>query len=813
MNNNFTQRAQKALTEAEKIASELGHTYIGTEHILYGLISEGEGVASKLLEGKGASPERVKEIISDYAGVGTKTSLSASDMTPRSKKIIELSAYEASNTYSHYIGTEHLLLALISENDSVGLKILNSMNINVNELRSELIAFFTNSSATKQKSQKKKASASSLNSSEFPTLSLYGRDLTAMARLHKIDPIIARENEISRVIQILSRRTKNNPCLIGEPGVGKTAVVEGLSELITNNKVPETLKNKVIITLDIPSMIAGAKYRGEFEERMKSVLEEVSKNPSVILFIDEIHTIVGAGAAEGAVDAANILKPALARGEIQLIGATTVEEYRKHIEKDSALERRFQSVIIDEPSEESAIKILFGLRDRYESHHNLKISDEAIEAAVRLSKRYIPDRFLPDKAIDLVDEAASKMRISSDEPPKNLKNLEDNIKQIEVDKENAIRLQDFERASVLRDEERRAKEEYEALFSLYTTQKNMGGVVRESDIRDVITEWTKIPVGELEKEESEKLYALEATLKKYIIGQDEAISTVCRAIRRSKTGLKDPYRPSGVFLFLGPTGVGKTELAKVLALSLFGDRGAMVRLDMSEYMEKHTVSRLIGSPPGYVGYGEAGQLSEKIKRRPYSLLLLDEIEKAHPDVLNILLQVMEDGFLTDAQGRKIDFRNTIIIMTSNVGAKELASNGRLGFYDGKDTEAKNENTKRDAKNAMKTAFRPEFINRLDEVVVFNKLTRADVVEIAKIMLSELQKRTKELGIDIELSSAVCELIAEKGNESVYGARELRRTITAEIEDTLAYELISKRIVKGDKVTIEVENGRVVYRKA
>jgi len=808
LNNNFTQKAQNSLSEAQKLASEMGHTYIGSEHILYGLINEKESVASKLLESKGAKAEKVKEIISDYAGIGTKTELSAEDLTPRSKKIIELSAYEMANTASRYIGTEHILLALLSETDCVGLKILNSIGININELRSELLAFFTGSGNIRQKNHKN--ALNSNQSNDTPALSSYGRDLNTLAKMKKTDPIIGRDKEIERVIQILSRRTKNNPCLIGEPGVGKTAIVEGLAERIIKEEVPENLKSKRIITLDISSMIAGAKYRGEFEERMKNVMEDVSKNPDIILFIDELHTIVSAGAAEGALDAANILKPALARGEIQIIGATTIEEYRKHIEKDSALERRFQSVTISEPSEEQTVRILLGLREKYESHHHLKISDEAIEAAVYLSKRYIPDRFLPDKAIDLVDEAASKLRVSNNIPSQQVKNSENKIKQIENQKEKAIQMQDFELAAKLRDEEQREREEYKKQYLLNIDERSACSVVKKEDVADVVTAWTGIPVHELCREENENLSNLELSLKKYIVGQDVAVNAISRAVRRNKMGLKDPLRPTGVFLFLGPTGVGKTELAKALAITLFGEKNAMIRLDMSEYMEKHSVSRLIGSPPGYVGYGEAGQLSEKVHRRPYSLILLDEIEKAHPDVLNILLQVMDDGFLTDSQGRKIDFKNTIIIMTSNIGASELAKKSRLGFSDTENKALEEERSKIAVKAEMKKSFSPEFINRLDEIIVFNSLSKENIKEISRIMLNELSERIKRLNIEISFSENAIERICSLGYDDVYGARQLRRTVTLLLEDELANELLSGRIKEGDKIRADTEGDKIVF---
>ncbi len=807
MHNKFTLRAQNALNTAKDIAGELGHTYIGSEHILYGLINESESVAAKLLESKGATAARIKDIILNYSGVGAKTTLSANDMTPRTKKIIESSSHEASASFSHFIGTEHLLLAMLGEPECVGVKILSSISISSSDLRGELLSFLANS----KKGEKSKAETRtvSFDKGDFPTLAAHGRDLNLMARMRKTDPVIARGREIERVIQILSRRTKNNPCLIGEPGVGKTAIAEGLAEAIVEGNIPDTLKDKIIVTLDISSMIAGTKYRGEFEERMKAIIEEISRKGDVILFIDEIHTIVGAGAAEGAIDAANILKPALARGEIQVIGATTIGEYRKHIEKDSALERRFQAVRVDEPSEETAIKILLGLRDRYEAHHKLKISDEAIEAAVTLSRRYITDRYLPDKAIDLLDEAASKIRIRVYAPTSKLKKLDDKIRQIEHEKEEAIKLQDFEKAALLRDEEEEARKSYEREREKSKHEESNTQTVTADDVADIVTEWTGIPVKALQNEENGNLQRLDESLSSRVIGQEEAIKSLSLAIKRGRTGLKDPDRPIGAFLFLGPTGVGKTELAKALSLSLFGSRDALIRIDMSEYMEKHSISRLIGSPPGYVGYGEPGQLTEKVRRRPYSVLLIDELEKAHPDILNLLLQLLDDGILTDAQGITVSFRNTIIIMTSNVGASELYGKQRLGFSSVTDE-------KKDLHSSLtpilKSTFKPEFINRLDEVIIFNPLTNEDIFKITELMVNRLCGRIGKMGIEASFTDEAIRLIADKGYNKSYGARELRRTLSQMAEDPLAEEILGGSIKSGDSITAEASEGKIVYKR-
>ncbi len=821
--NRFTQKAQSTLNRSLALARELGHTYIGSEHLLLALSLEGDSAAEKLLDSYGADSEAIKSAIEEMIGTGSETYLSSGDMTPRTKKIIEGSAYE-SMRYGHgYIGTEHLLLALISESSCVAVKLLTQLGVNVSELRSGIIDFFSeiksNQSSTgreenTQNSNRMGKSGKKSNINGAPTLSDYGRDLTAVAKEGKIDPIIGRDKETERVIQILSRRTKNNPCLIGEPGVGKTAVVEGLAQKIIDGNVPETLKGKTIVALDIPAMIAGAKYRGEFEERLKGVMEEVAKNPNIILFIDEIHTIIGAGAAEGAVDAANIIKPALARGEMQLIGATTISEYRGHIEKDAALERRFQSVMVSEPSPDEAIEILKGLRDKYEAHHKLKITDEAIEAAVSLSKRYIPDRFLPDKAIDLIDEAASGIRISAFTSPPDLKELEDGLKAVSKDKEEAIGAQDFERAAELRDREKKLKAEYEAKKNDWERNNDCGThAVTGNDIADVVTQWTGIPVSRLMEEESEKLLHLEEILKGKVIGQDRAIDVISKAIRRGRIGLKNPNRPIGSFIFIGPTGVGKTELTKALADVMFGDPGAMIRLDMSEYMEKHSVSKLIGSPPGYVGFEEGGQLTEKIRRKPYSVVLFDEIEKAHPDVFNIMLQVLEDGILTDSQGRRVDFKNTVIIMTSNAGASQLGgAKGTLGFVSSDSDE--NEQKKQDETimNALKNTFRPEFLNRVDDIVIFNKLSHNDICAIASLMLSEVAKRTAEIGIAVEFDSSVKELVAKEGFDPVYGARPLRRAIVRMVEDTFSEEMLEGRIKSGDTLTATEKDGKVIFEK-
>ena len=811
MNNRFTGKAQNALNNSLRFARAMGHTYIGSEHLLLSLATESDGVAAKLLFKQGVTPDKVRKCIADRVGVGTESNVTPADMTPRTKKIIEGSAMEAARAGQNYIGTEHLLLALLAERDCIAVKILDDLGADAEGLQNEIKALLGSTAAAKSGRADGRAEGGTANA---PTLSSFGRDLTALARAGKLDPIIGREKETERVIQILSRRTKNNPCLIGEPGVGKTAVVEGLAQKITEGAVPETLKSKTVFTLDIAAMIAGAKYRGEFEERLKSVMEEVAKNPDIILFIDEIHTIVGAGAAEGAVDAANIIKPALSRGEMQVIGATTITEYRKNIEKDAALERRFQSVTVVEPTPDETVLILKGLRDKYEAHHKLKISDEAITAAVTLSVRYISDRFLPDKAIDLIDEAASRLRISTHTSPPDLKESEERLAALAREKEEAVSAQDFERAAALRDEERTLRETHEAAVAAWKDGvKDTSLVLGEAEIADVVTQWTGIPVSRLLEEEGERLLHLEELLHGRVIGQDAAVSAVARAIRRGRMGLKDPKRPIGSFIFLGPTGVGKTELCKALSELLFGDPAAMIRLDMSEYMEKHSVSKLIGSPPGYVGFEEGGQLTEKIRRKPYSVVLFDEIEKAHPDVFNILLQVLEDGVLTDAQGRRVDFKNTVLILTSNVGAAHLTGPARkaLGFTAASEDADKKQS---DAKvmDALKATFRPEFLNRIDDIIIFNKLGEDDIRAIAALMLTDVTKRVKALGIEITFDESVIALVASEGFDPVYGARPLRRAIVRLVEDALSGAMLEGAVGAGDSITARAADGKVTFEK-
>ena len=806
-----------------QIASELGHTYIGSEHLLLGLLSEDTGVAAHYLQERGATVEKVQEAVVRIAGEGTPSAISSSDITPRTKNIIENSLVESQRYGQNYIGTEHLLLALLEERDCVAVRILEGLGVSVNDLRQDIVAFLNNAGSGEAEfsgsrggfggapAGRQQAGKDSLDST--PTLKNFGRDLTAMARAGKIDPIIGRDSETERVIQILSRRTKNNPCLIGEPGVGKTAVVEGLAQRIVAGNVPENLREKSIVTLDIAGMIAGAKYRGEFEERFKNVMEEVQKNPNIILFIDEIHTIIGAGAAEGAVDAANIIKPALARGEMQVIGATTISEYRKHIEKDAALERRFQSVMVGEPTSDEALQILRGLRDKYEAHHKLKISDEALEAAVQLSVRYITDRFLPDKAIDLVDEAASRLRITAHTSPDDLKEMEKKIQSLAHDKEEAISSQDFEAAARLRDEEQALKADYDKKKAEWEKSNDTSSLtVKATDIADVVTQWTGIPVNRLLEEESEKLLHLDGLLKARVIGQDQAVEAVSKAIRRGRMGLKDPRRPVGSFIFMGPTGIGKTELAKALAEVMFGSPSAMIRLDMSEYMEKHSVSKLIGSPPGYVGYEEGGQLTEKIRRKPYSVVLFDEIEKAHPDVFNILLQVLEDGVLTDSQGRHVDFRNTILILTSNVGASEMSATKALGFTSTPEATADEEARRERMMSALKSTFRPEFLNRIDDIIVFNSLRQQDIEAIANLMLKDVEKRIADLGITISFDPSVATLLAKEGFDPTYGARPLRRAVVRMVEDTFSTEMLEGKIQAGDSILAKAEDGKIVFSK-
>ena len=805
MNIGFTKKAQNALNRALYTASEMGHTCVGSEHLLLGLLGEKESVAARVLEERGITFDRTKQLLEASVGSGMPSALSAADITPRTKRIIENSASIAVGLGHGYIGTEHLLLALVDEAECFGVKLLGEQNAGPGEIRHDIMASLGADPARDERTGQKKADE---ELKDAPTLTQYGRNLCRMAREGKLDPIIGRDSETARVIQILSRRTKNNPCLIGEPGVGKTAVVEGLAQKIVDGDVPDTLRSKTIVTLDISAMVAGAKYRGEFEERMKNVMDEVRKNPDIILFIDEIHTIIGAGGAEGAVDAANIIKPSLARGEMQVIGATTIAEYRKHIEKDAALERRFQSVMVGEPTPEEAEQILFGLRDKYEAHHKLKISDGAIKSAVALSVRYISDRYLPDKAIDLIDEAASKKRIDAFAPSGDVKELEAKLKAVTAEKEEAILGEDYEGAAKLRDEEKRLAEE---LGGKKSGTKPAGDlVITEDDIADIVTAWTSIPVKKLADEEGERLLHLEDILKERVIGQDEAVEAVARAIRRGRMGLKDPKRPTGSFIFLGPTGVGKTELSKVLAETMFGSEDAMIRVDMSEYMEKHSVSKMIGSPPGYVGYDEGGQLTEKIRRHPYSVVLFDEIEKAHPDVFNILLQILEDGILTDAQGRRVDFKNTIIIMTSNVGAAGITEPKKLGFTDLASAAEEQNKIRSTVMDSLKRTFKPEFLNRVDETIIFSKLTDENIREITGIMLGEITERVGGLGIAISFDDDVIASLAKEGFDPIYGARPLRRAIVRRVEDSLSEAMLRGDVKAGDKVTARLDGERIVY---
>lgn len=809
----FTKRAEKALEYAGDLAQGFGHNYIGTEHILYGLVKEGSGVASQVLNMQKITAENVVEEIEVLIGKGDKSQNRGEiGFTPRSKRVIENAFLEARKLGSEFIGTEHLLIGIMREGDSVAVRIMMDLNANPQKLYNEIVKVINEDENAGANDKQPKGKARG-NYNQTPTLNQYGTDLTKKATEGKLDPVIGRKDEIQRVIQILSRRTKNNPCLIGEPGVGKTAVAEGLAERIIAEDVPEMLKNKRVVSLDIASMVAGAKYRGDFEERIKKCLEEVKKAGDVILFIDEVHTIVGAGSAEGAVDAANILKPLLARGEVQVIGATTLNEYRKYIEKDSALERRFSPVTVGEPTNEETIEILKGIRDRYEAHHNVKITDEAIKAAVELSTRYINDRFLPDKAIDLVDEAASRVKMRTYTQPDTLKKLEEEISAMNKEKDDAIKVQDFEKAAGLRDKINVEKEKLQKEKEKWES-KNTKSIttLTEEDIAEVVASWTGVPVKKLTQTENEKLRNLEQTLHQRVIGQNEAVDAVAKAIRRGRVGLKDPNRPIGSFLFLGPTGVGKTELSKALAESLFGNEDAMIRIDMSEYMEGHSVSKLIGSPPGYVGFDEGGQLTEKIRRKPYSVILFDEIEKAHPDVMNMLLQILDDGRLTDAQGRTVNFKNTVIIMTSNIGARLITDKTTLGFSakDKKDESQKEyETIKKDVMGELKKQFRPEFINRIDEIIVFHKLNDEDIKQIIDIMLNQVTKRMAEKSYKFEIDNSVKELIAKKGVDTDYGARPLKRAIQNILEDKIAEEILDGNIKPNKKAVIKAEDDKIV----
>ncbi len=806
----FTDRAQKVLVYSQEEARKFRHGYVGTEHILLGLLIE-EGTAKSVLYNMNIKVEDVRELIDEYEGQGDMDFESNEiPLTPRTKRLLELSLLESRNLGHNYISPEHILLALIRESEGVAFTILNNLGADFEKLRKELIEKLTGEQINSNTGEGGKAV-----STDTPTLDQFGRDLTEMAKEGKLDPVIGREKETQRVLEILCRRTKNNPCFIGDPGVGKTAIAEGLAQKIVSGNIPELLKNKRVVTLDLSSMIAGSKYRGEFEERLKKVMDELKNSGNVILFIDEIHTIIGAGAAEGAIDASNILKPALARGEIQCIGATTIDEYRKHIEKDAALERRFQPIMVGEPSKEEALLILKGLRDKYEAHHRVKITDEAIEAAVTLSDRYITDRYLPDKAIDLIDEAASKVRIENLVTPPDLKNIEKELEKITREKEDAIKVQDFEKAARLRDNEKELKDKLEDSKKNWKARSEVSGLtVSEEQIASVVSKWTNIPVEKLTEKESERLLKLEEILHKRVVGQEEAVKSVAKAVRRARVGLKDPKRPIGSFIFLGPTGVGKTELSRALAEAMFGDENNMIRIDMSEYMEKHTVSRLIGSPPGYVGYDEGGQLTEKVRRNPYSVVLFDEIEKAHPDVFNILLQILEDGRLTDGKGKTVNFKNTIIIMTSNVGASTIKKQKSLGFTieNEKESESQYEKMKDNIMEELKRSFRPEFLNRIDDIIVFHQLEEKDLHEIVRLMLNSVIQRLKEQEINIEFDPEAEKLLAKEGFDLTYGARPLRRAITKIVEDELSEEILTGNVKKGDSILAAVVDDKLSFRK-
>lgn len=804
----FTGRANRVLEIAKEFSITHNYSFVGTEHILYGLVKEGEGLASKILTSQGLKPEYVEEEILRIDGV-MNTLESDPEFTPRAKRIIENSAKEAMRMGQNYVGTEHILLALMREIDSVAVRILIDTNIDPQRIFADLLRLLSEDSPVANYSD---SSFSSSVDTNTPTLNQYGKNLTALAKESKLDPVIGRKNEIQRIIEILSRRTKNNPVLIGEPGVGKTAVVEGLAQMIVDNKVPEILKNKKVVSLDMSAMIAGAKYRGDFEERLKNVLQEIKKAGNIILFIDEMHTIIGAGAAEGAMDAANILKPLLSRGEIQIIGATTLNEYRKHIEKDAALERRFQTVIVDEPTTEDTVKILSGLKDKYEAHHKVKITDEAIKAAVDLSERYINDRFLPDKAIDLIDEACSKIKLRTVTMPKNILDMENKIEKVSKEKEEAIISQSFEKAAKLRDEEKELKDKVnKARENWKKKEENKEASVNAEDIANVVSAWTKIPVTKLTKTESEKLKNLDLELKKRVIGQDDAVEALARAIKRARVGLQNENRPIGSFMFLGPTGVGKTELTKALAENLFGNENQLIRLDMSEFMEAHSVSKLIGSPPGYVGYDEGGQLTEQVRRKPYSIVLFDEIEKAHPDVFNMLLQILDDGRLTDSTGRTVSFKNTVIIMTSNAGARNIVEHHSIGFMNKEDSKKDYEKTRDEVMGELKKIFRPEFLNRLDDIIVFKKLSNESIEKITKIMLDEFIKRLEKKNIKVDVSDDVIKYISKVEFDDTYGARPLRRAIQSKIEDKFAEEMLDGNIKEDSNVKIDLNDDKIVIK--
>ena len=815
MQGKFTEKAREAIQYANEAAVALGTNYIGTEHILLGLLRATDSVSAKTMEMQDVTyetaMEKVREVLHKVDALGKANE--PQGYTPRTKRIFELSAAEAQRLSAGYIGTEHMLIALLRESDCLAVQILTAMGVNPQKAYEDIMHMLgENEPNAQQVIQSGKKSTKS--KSATPMLDQFGRDMTKLAEEQQFDPIIGRDKEIERIVQILSRRTKNNPCLVGDPGVGKTAIVEGLAQKITEGNIPETLKNKRVVSIDLSAMVAGSKYRGEFEDRIKKLLAEVKQVGNVILFVDELHTIIGAGAAEGAIDASNIMKPPLARGELQVIGATTLNEYRKHIEKDAALERRFQPVTVDEPSEEEAVQMLFGLRDKYEAHHNVKITDKAVEEAVRLSARYINDRFLPDKAIDIMDEAASKVRLKTYTRPSGIKALEEEVSRLEKEKEAAVKTQEFETAAKVKRQQEALREQLASEMKAWTEQHSgTEHVVDEEDIANIIASWTGVPVQKLKQEEGERLMQLESILHGRVIGQDQAVVSVAKAIRRGRVGLKNPKRPTGSFLFLGPTGVGKTELSRALAETLFGNEDALIRVDMSEYMEKHSVSKMIGSPPGYVGYDEGGQLSEKIRRKPYAVVLFDEIEKAHPDVFNILLQVLDDGHITDSQGRKVDFKNTVIIMTSNAGARNIVEPRRLGFSAGDDEAKSYDDMKKSVMDEVKRMFRPEFINRIDDIIVFHQLTQLNVRDIAKLMLDEMAMRVKQaMNIQIDITDAVTEAIAKDGYDPLYGARPLRRAIQTKIEDTLAECILEGKFAQDDSVIVDYCDEKYQFEK-
>ncbi len=812
MQGRFTKKAQDVLTRAQEAALKLGNKYVGTEHILLGLTLAQESVAAKALEGQNVTYHQVMEQIA-AAHRAEKTFFLPADFTPRAKRVVESSVREAVRMNTGYVGTEHILVALIRESDNLAVKILVGLGVNLQRLYEDIMLMLGESEAQPAGTMGMNLQGEQEEKSNTETLDKFSRNLTDMAKQNKFDPIVGRDNEIERIIQILSRRTKNNPCLVGDPGVGKTAIVEGLAQKIAEGSIPDTLKKKKIVSLDLSAMVAGSKYRGEFEERMKKALDEVRADGNIILFVDEIHTIIGAGAAEGAIDASNILKPSLARGEIQLIGATTLEEYRKHIEKDAAFERRFQPVRVEEPEEKVAVEMLRALKDKYEMHHKVTISDEALESAVKLSSRYVADRFLPDKAIDLIDEAASRLRLRAYTAPVSVTELEKKLAEMEKEKEESIKTEEFEKAAEIKKQQgalrvqlKEAKQEWE------TAHGGSDQIVTKEDVAEVVSRWTGIPVQSLREEESQRLLRLEDTLHKRVIGQQEAVKAVAKAVRRGRVGLKDPNRPIGSFLFLGPTGVGKTELSKALAEALFGDENAMIRIDMSEYMEKHSVSRMVGSPPGYVGYEEGGQLSEKVRRNPYSVILFDEIEKASPEVFNVLLQVLDDGHITDGQGRKVDFKNTVIIMTSNAGARSIVAPKRLGFTSAETPEQSYELMKKSVMDEVKNVFKPEFLNRIDDMIVFHALEKEDILEIVKLMTDMLAKRVQEnMGISVSFTDKALEKIAEEGFDKAYGARPLRRAIQSRIEDAFAEEYLQGNFKAGEKVSVGVKTNGFLFR--